>query len=155
MFPAYVSNRTPFHWPMNGWWLWKSDTRRLVRNVAFMLFIKVDGNAISVCVVTLCRCKDDDTGNLLYQMHKQSFTHDNSCDLFAIYQAVIVEEMKFHAYPYTFHTLDQVRSTFPDLYSDGVYAWNSQEMKRSCARKAPLRQPFPAKCRNRTIKEIL
>lgn len=71
-----------------------------------------------------------------------SIRHNQGCDLIAISSAVIGEEMRYHTYPYTLHTMDEVQSTITGLYSARLYAWNSQLMMRFASEKPLNSTPY-------------
>lgn len=58
-------------------------------------------------------------------MHNHSLSVDNRSDFVAINTAVIVEEMKSHAILNMFLTKDKVPCAQKDVYSTGVYTWES------------------------------
>lgn len=65
-------------------------------------------------------CAEDATGKLQRQLHIQVFGQDTGRDLITIRTAVILEEMKFHSYTYTFQTTRNVLSRLADVYSAGA-----------------------------------
>lgn len=64
-------------------------------------------------------------------MQNHSTVYDNCRDVIVIRTAVIVEEVKSHAYPYTIYSTEEVLYMLGDVYSAGVYALHSQTMTRA------------------------
>lgn len=55
-------------------------------------------------------------GNLPGVTNSQTFpAHYSGCSLIAFPMAVMAEEMKFKASPYTFHTKDEVKTTLRNI----------------------------------------
>lgn len=67
----------------------------------------MDTNATIVAPATLCRGEDSATGALRRQMPDHSLARDNGHDLIANRMDVPVEDMKFHAYLYSFHPMEE------------------------------------------------
>lgn len=61
-------------------------------------------------------------------MYNHPFPYDTSCDLIAIYTAVVVEKMNSHTWPYMLHTIDKVAPTPADVYSSDLEACSSRGM---------------------------
>lgn len=55
-------------------------------------------------------------------MYNHSLAHDNGSDLITVCMDVIVEDLKSHTYPCTFHKTEEVLSELADVYSASVYA---------------------------------
>lgn len=81
----------------------------------------MDGISATVATAVLTRSTSDATGTLQGQMQNQALAHDNKCDLITILLAVIVEDMKSHAYQYTLQNIREMLSTFVDVYLAGLY----------------------------------
>lgn len=109
-FSPFQSNFTAFHSPA----LVQSMERPAAeldheRNVAFLLFITVDGDASRVRTFTPCEHADDVTGALQCQVHNHSLPRDSSRDLTVICTAAMLEEMK----PHDTHTTSTQQKTCP------------------------------------------
>lgn len=63
-------------------------------------------------------------------MYNHFFTPDSGHDLIADRAAVIIEQMKSQAFPFTFQTMDEVRSILKDVYFAVVLEWKSQATTR-------------------------
>lgn len=122
----------------------------LINDGAVSLVINVNANATKVRTATLCVRVDDATGALQRQIPKHSLIHDNGRDVITIRTAVIVEEMKSYAYPYTFNKSEEVLPTLADVYCTGLYAWDSQEMTRLRS-DTPVTLPVPSPAAERQM----
>lgn len=91
----------------------------------------------------LFRSADYVAGTPQRQMHSHPLAHKNGCDLIAVCMAVVVDVMRSHVCPYTFHIVEKVPSTLADVDSAGVYTGNSQAMTIV----VPEKQPHPRSLR--------
>lgn len=66
--------------------------RGFKRDVAVLLFFKVDEIASRVGIATLCGSAEDANGTLQRPLHKHSLTHCKSRNLIAIHIAVVLEK---------------------------------------------------------------
>lgn len=67
------------------------------------------------------RASGDISETLQHQMLRKCFHDMDSCELVAIHIAFIVKEMKSHAYPYTFQTINAQPHSFPALHMPVLY----------------------------------
>lgn len=79
----------------------------------------------------------DTTVSLQRKMHKHSPSQHNRRDLIAIHTAIIVVEIKLHAYPYCCHTTDKDLFTLGDEYFTKVFTWDSQETTNVATKNPP------------------
>lgn len=85
------------------------------------LLTDVDGNTTRVRTAIVCGRTEAAATTLQLQMHNHSLCPYNTGDLIAIRFAVIVEEMKSHALPCPFHSMEEMLSTFGEVYFAGGY----------------------------------
>lgn len=104
-------------------------------------FINVNWNADYIGTAMLLRRANDAAGTMQCQIHNHFLDHDKSFDPIALCRAVIVENMKCHAYPYTFLTLKEVLSTIAYVSPTGVKGWDSQPMRCIATENPPCRSP--------------
>lgn len=117
-----------------------AQERGLKRNVTATLYLNVDGEATQAGSASLCRSADDASSTLRRHVPNQLLNHNDSCDLYAIHTAIMLDEMKHHVYPHTFQKSYELPHILADLYTAGVYGGKSGN--HACwSRKTP--QPTP------------
>lgn len=80
-----------------------------------------------VSTSSLCRHADDATATFWPQMPSLTLSEDKIPGFFSLCRAVIVDEVKSHAYPYTFYTIGEVSSTFAPILSLADMHWTVKQ----------------------------
>lgn len=105
-------------------------------DVADLMFINVLDNTSRVGITTLCGCPSDAFGPVQYQMLNHSLVHQNGLDVVANRTAIIVDNMKPHAFHGAFHTTDNVMHILAYVYAPGLVGGTVKEWFE-CDLKAP------------------
>lgn len=126
----------------HSWWLWEGSWRPFLQMpCSTTLFINVNENQTPVGSDTLYQRTNDPAASFPGLMSNHFLARNSSHVLVAIRTTVIVEWLKSHTYPFTFHKTDKMPSTLANLFH-----WRLPVRKARnyalCAWTA-LKMPFP------------
>lgn len=110
-------------------------------NVLVFLLLSFDSVATKVGLANLCGPADDPNSNLQRTRHSHPLASDEVWDSVSVRSPCIMDELKMHAYSYTFIINDEVLEALRDLYTAGMFACDGRSNGLSSQPGANSQQP--------------